>query len=623
MPEGERSGRAGASSPTSSRWAAWWPQLLALALTAIMLGPALGAGFVLTYDMVFVPDLDLGVSALGLGTALPRAVPSDAVVAVLDELVPGAWLQKLVLVGSLAGGAPGVARLCGGPAVARAVAVTFWVWNPFVVERLLLGAWPVLAAYAVLPWVLLHGAAWWRAEGSQGGSAGWLLLLLPLGSLSPSAGVMTSVALLASMLGARRLAEQGRPSVWAALAMIGAAQAPWVVSGLLHAGSVTAGTPGFGVFAPSAEGFGTPLIAALSWGGVWNTEVVPASRLDLRGSAYLLVLLTLAAIGAARAWRARGVTEPASRAVPWRVLVLCWAVGYAVVVVTTLLPGALDSAARAIPGLALLRDGSRLLGLCVPLLAVAAGLGAATIAAGVMTWARRAAQADRDRRDDRDEAAAAPRAVGAVAGLVWVLAPIALLPDAAAGAGGRLQAVGYPAAYADLAARTAADGRAGAVLVLPLSTYRAPGWNDGRPVLDPVPRLVGGDVIAGGGLVVSGVLLPGEDPRELRAASALDEPGGPSVRRAALADLGVRTVVVDGAAPGGEEALRLLGLQRQPAAGPAVLPLSPPAQAERQAPRSWVAAMAPAWAAYAGSMLLGILLVAIRPLTSHRRGVAP
>ena len=569
------------------------PGLLALALSLLLLGPALAPGFVLTYDMVWVPDLDLGLPALGLGTALPRAVPSDAVVAVLDELVPGMWLQKLVLVGSLAGGAPAVARLVAGPPVARAVAVTFWVWNPFVVERLLLGAWPVLVAYAVLPWILLHGARWRRRDDGGGrGSGAWLLLLAPLGSLSPSAGLMTCVALAASLLGpGRGEARRGRPARWILVAL--AAQAPWVVSGLLHAGAAAPGVPGFEIFAPSSEGFASPLLAALSFGGVWNSEVVPASRTDLRGVGYAAVLLALAALGAARAWRhERG-------AAPWRALVACWAVGFGLVVLTTLAAGSLDAAARAVPGLALLRDGSRLLGLCVPLLAVAAGLGAGALCAAVAS-----------------AVSSASRVAAAVAGLVCVLAPLALLPDAAAGAGGRLGAVDYPVAYADLPARTAgalAEGSgagtgAGATLVLPLSTYRAPVWNDGRPVLDPVPRLVVGDVVAGGGLIVSGTLLPGEDPREREAAAVLRTPGGADARRAALAGIGIGAVVVDGAAPGGAEALRALGLaQTRPTDGPRVLALRPSADAVRSVPVGWGAAMAAAWIAYAGCLLLGVL----------------
>ena len=93
-------------------WSGEAPVVLwALALALLVLGPALGPGFLLVRDMVWVPDLALRADALGLGSGLPRAVPSDAVVAVLDEIVPGMLLQKLVLVLALAAGGVGAARL--------------------------------------------------------------------------------------------------------------------------------------------------------------------------------------------------------------------------------------------------------------------------------------------------------------------------------------------------------------------------------------------------------------------------------------------------------------------------------------------------------------------------------
>ena len=61
--------------------------------------------------MVWVPDLTLRSDFLGLATSLPRVVPSDAVVAVLDSIVPGMVLQKVVLLGSLVAGGLGAVRL--------------------------------------------------------------------------------------------------------------------------------------------------------------------------------------------------------------------------------------------------------------------------------------------------------------------------------------------------------------------------------------------------------------------------------------------------------------------------------------------------------------------------------
>src|SRR3982751_5091997 len=123
--------------------------LWAVALSALVLGPALGPGFLLVRDMVWVPDLALRADTLGLGSGLPRAVPSDAVVAVLDQVVPAMLLQKLVLGLGL------------------------------VAERFLMGAWPLLVGYAVLPWVLGE-ARRWRAQARMPPA---LLVLVPLGCL--------------------------------------------------------------------------------------------------------------------------------------------------------------------------------------------------------------------------------------------------------------------------------------------------------------------------------------------------------------------------------------------------------------------------------------------------------
>ena len=70
----------------------------ALALALLVLGPALGYGFLLVRDMVWVPDLALRADALGLGSGLPRAVPSDAVVAVMDETDSGLDIDALRVV---------------------------------------------------------------------------------------------------------------------------------------------------------------------------------------------------------------------------------------------------------------------------------------------------------------------------------------------------------------------------------------------------------------------------------------------------------------------------------------------------------------------------------------------
>ena len=74
-----------------------WPALAGLVLGLLALGPGLAPGFLLSYDMVFVPRMPFSAALLGLTGGPPRAVPSDAVVAVASLLLPADILQKLIL----------------------------------------------------------------------------------------------------------------------------------------------------------------------------------------------------------------------------------------------------------------------------------------------------------------------------------------------------------------------------------------------------------------------------------------------------------------------------------------------------------------------------------------------
>jgi len=525
------------------------PAAWALLLAVLLLGPALAPGLVLSYDMVWVPDLALRPDSFGLGSGLPRAVPSDAVVAVLDELVPGALLQKLVLIGSLVAAGAGVARLVEGlPLLARLTAVSFAVWNPFVVERLLIGHWPVLLGCAVLPWILVVGAS-----DSRAGRAPWRLgPLVVVGSLSASTGVATAVATLVS----GRRVDLGPRCV-----LLLAANAPWLVSGLLHSADATSDPRAAHVFATSREGLLPAPLAALGLGGIWNGEVVPGSRTGWLGVLFLVLLTVLLLAGARSGWR---TTEPLLR----RAVVACWAVGVTVALVSGLFPGLLAVAAEHVPGGGLLRDGSRLLALAAPLTAVVAGHGAAALA-------RRAPD----------------RVTGAVLGVSLSILPVTVMPDAAWGAQGRLQAVHLPSAYVSLADAVREHVHHGDVVVLPLSTYRAPGWNGGRKVLDPLPRLVPRDVIASDTLHVSGRTIAGEDPRARSVAVVLSDTA-PEERAGALARLGVGAVVTDSLAgqdlpaiPGADVVLDDGGLR--------ILLLAD--VEERGTPTSWVVWVVLAW----------------------------
>ena len=86
--------------------------------------------------------------------------------------------------------------------------------------------------------------------------------------------------------------------------MLAAANAPWVAAGLLHADAALTNPVGADVFALRGEGLLPAPLTALGLGGVWNAEVVPATREGV-----------LAVVGTRRAGGARRARRPCLAAV--------------------------------------------------------------------------------------------------------------------------------------------------------------------------------------------------------------------------------------------------------------------------------------------------------------------
>jgi hypothetical protein len=538
---------------TESRWLRAVPILWSGSLAVLLLGPALAPGLVLSYDMVWVPDLALRPDFLGVASGLPRAVPSDAVVAVLDEILPGQLLQKVVLLGTLVGGGLGIARLLAdAPLTARLAAITVYQWSPFVAERLVIGHWPVLIGYAVLPWLLVLGRRW-RVDARFPVA---LAVLVPVGSLSASAGLATGVALLAAVAG------RDRRRLVLASALVLAANAPWLVSGFLHAAASRSDPAGAVVFALADEGSVPAPLAALTLGGVWNAEVVSPSRTDVLGWVALAWLTALVVLGLRHWWGFLGRRDGLTLAV-------CWSVGMLAALLTWASPDLVGWLAAHVPGGGLVRDGSRLLLLCAPAVATVSGVAVARVA-------------------DLVEAGAAQRVV---AGALVAL-PVLLMSDAALGVDGRLRAVDFPPDYA--AARDAIAGAPpGDVLLLPLSSYRQPSWNNGAKVLDPAGRFQSRDFVASDELVVDGTLLAGEDPRVAAVAEALGTASAAS-RAEALAEEGIGVVVIDREAPG--EVPEMDGEVLFD--GPLLTVRALPGAEAPTVPAGWYVAMSLAWAVF-------------------------
>ena len=501
---------------------------LGAGLGLLALGPGLRRGFLLSYDMVIVPREPFTTTMFGLAGGPPRAVPSDAVLAVFSRIVPADIAQKLVLLSIFVLACAGAAALLERePWFARLAAGVFYAWNPFVAERLLIGQWALLLGYAGLPWalraIITAPVASWRGAGRLG------LALLPaavggFAAMAISALVVVPAAVLAPGGPARRQLI----SASAALAVLAVASLPWLIPSLLR--TVSADPAGIAAFAARADTPFGSLGSLLMLGGIWNAQTVPAGY----GGAWSALWLALV-LAAAASYVAFGL-----RRHRWPGLTFAAVAGLAIASMGVTAAGRelLRAAIGIWPGFAVLWDAQQFTAPLALAEAVGAGL--------LVTWAARAhATAEHHRpRTGRP---------GLAIAVALVLAPVLLLPGLAWGAAGRLRPVHYPAAWLEAAQMIDHSRAQGAALLLPWAAYRRPAWNGGRAVLDPWPRLVSREVIWNTGPQVGNVKLKPDDPAGRRLDRVLLARGSLT---AALGAAGVRFVIVDA---GGNVASRLPG----------------------------------------------------------------
>jgi hypothetical protein len=503
----------------------------------LALGPGLRRGFLLSYDMVFVPREPFTSAMFGLSGGPPRAVPSDFVVAVASRLLPADIVQKLVLLLIFVLACSGVSALLDRePALARVAAAVFYGWNPYVAERLIIGQWALLVGYAGLPWVLRAGLALGR-DSTGRGAARLVVALLPaivsgFASMAISALVLVPVAL------ASRNARAGAVS----LAALAAGSLPWLIPSLLH--TVYADPGGVAAFASRADTpFGT-VGSLVMLGGMWNADTVPKAYGGPWSAIWLAVVLAALAgyvlIGCQRPRREQG-REPGR----WPGLTAAALVSLAIACIGITEPGRalLRGAIRGWPAFAILRDAQQFI---APLaLAEAIGFGLA------VTWCVRprpfGQKIDNERGIITPSSPPKPDSLdplGLALGVLALVTPLLLLPGLAWGAAGRLRPAWYPASFLAAARAIDASPAPGAVLLLPWAADRTPVWNHGEVMLDAWPRLVSRPVIWNDGTQVGNLALAPDDPAA-RRLDRLIAAGGPMT--AALRAAGVRFVVVDGA----------------------------------------------------------------------------
>jgi hypothetical protein len=547
---------------------------LGLGLGLLALGPGLGRGFLLSYDMLFVPREPFSAALPVL--APPRAVPSDLVIAVASRALPADIVQKIVLLAIFVLACSGaVVLLDREPWLARLAAGAFYAWNPYVAERLIIGQWALLLGYAGLPWVLravlAPDLASWR------GAARLSLAMVPAVIGGFAAMTVTALVVLPCVL----LAADLRRAV-IGLSALALGSLPWFIPALLHA--VYVDPASVAAFAARADTPFGSMGSLLMLGGAWNAQTVPKAYGGWWSALWLAVVVIAVAGylaiarpharagGSARGVRGGGAPSEGGTIVPpghapsggsggvvppghapsggsggvvppgqhrWPGL------GVAAIAGLVLAGLGVTAAGRdllrfligAWPGFAVLRDGQQFV---APLaLAEAAGLGVAV--GWVMT--------PRTSREGVDRA-------GVMLGAFALLAPLLLVPGLAWGATGRLRPAEYPAGWLAAARLIDTSPAGGAVLSLPWETYRTPYWNHGEVVLDPWSRLLSRPVIWNDGTRIGHLELAPDDPRARRLDAVIR---GPGPLTAALSAAGVRFVVDDPDGPGQQVGARLPG----------------------------------------------------------------
>jgi hypothetical protein len=537
-----------------------WPGLAGLALGLLAIGPALAPGYVLSYDMVFLPHAPISAATIGLAGGPPRAVPSDAVIAALSAVIPADLLQKIILVAIFTASCAGAARLLGrcaeragrpAPLLGRLAAGVFYAWNPYVAERLVIGHWALLLGYAGLPWVV--AAAWAGHPGRPGQPAtSWTRLRWALrlgGALIPAAvggfaavGISALAAVPAALADpaaqpgpGRRRARARRLVITAAV--LGVASLPWLIPSLLVAVHTDPG--GADAFAARPD---TPFGGAgslLMLGGIWNAQVVPRGYGGAGSAAWLVVVLAALAGYVLLGWRGRAGPGLGIAAIA----------GFAVAAVGLTGPSraVLRHLIAAWPGFGVLRDGQQFIAPLALAEAIGLGLAVAWLITGLGATASRGPARSNvgpagHLQTEPGPAGGGARGAAVALAVMAVIAPVILLPGLAWGAAGRLHATTYPADW--LAGRRLIDAgpRSGSVALLPWAAYRRFAWNDGEAVLDPWTKLLGRPVIWNDALQVGTQTVAAEDAQARRLTPVI---AGAGPLTGPLRAAGVRYVIVD------------------------------------------------------------------------------
>ena len=429
-----------------------WPFWLAFAT------PSSGYAFMVR-DMMVPARMPLNDLNEGLSSSAPRAIPQDTLLSVFLPPLSTVWIvAAMVLFCAMAGmiyTAWWVRRTVGASLPVQMVASLLLVWNPFTIERMLQGQWSIVVAMWLLP-AIAYTSTYKRC--------GPMLFFLGIAAFTPTGWMFGGIIALVC---ARS---------WLFAGVVAGAQlflaAPWLLVTVFNGSDVSADSSSAAAFAARAEsGVGT-LGALMGLGGIWNSEAVPDSRTGW-SAAIGVLLCALMVMGA---WGAREIIRRHCGVL----VVAALAIVVPFLLSTSAGVSVMGLLMDSVPGAGLLRDSQKFVALAIPgmtlLLARAVQMIAGRL--GTERWL-----------------------VSVAVGILIVLTVPALPAEISP-----LKAQRLAPEWTQIV-NAVSQPTHSSTLLLPPGNYRV---QDGQPVVDPALKLLPGNPIDPGFLIVDDKLVDGD-----------------------------------------------------------------------------------------------------------------
>jgi hypothetical protein len=130
--------------------------LFVVAMLSVM-APLYTGGYILSYDMVFSPNIQFNLESIQAQGGLYSSLPVTAVLWFFALLLPVDVIQKILLSGIFLFSAYSMYRSLNVESwLARVTASIMYMINPFVYDRLMAGHWRMLLAYSLTPFILRY-----------------------------------------------------------------------------------------------------------------------------------------------------------------------------------------------------------------------------------------------------------------------------------------------------------------------------------------------------------------------------------------------------------------------------------------------------------------------------------